>query len=209
MSAPQTPGTRQDAGSGADKALRAVDPSERQLDDQVEATFPASDPMASTSKLTATQAEVTQHYVTVYRVVSPEDAAAPFSSGAGRGGRWSSAGTPAVYASLTPAGAVLEFLAHLEGRTPKALRLAVATLPAECVQPLDRLPQHWNERPYRDEVRHIGDAWLREGGSVALQVPSALVPRERNVVLNVEHPDFGKLELLSCDELHLDERVRI
>lgn len=208
MSASHTPGT-QDAGNGADRALRAVDPSERQLDAQVEATFPASDPMASTSKLTATQAEGTQRYVTVYRVVSPDDAAAPFSSGAGRGGRWTSAGLPAVYASLTPAGAVLEFLAHLEGRTPKELRLAVATLPAECVQPLDRLPEHWHDRPYREDTRRTGDAWVRQRQSMALQVPSALVPRERNVVLNVEHPDFGKLELLSCDELHLDERVRI
>jgi RES domain-containing protein len=189
--------------------LKAVEPDERRLDDQVEGTFPASDPLSATASAIATQAENPHRYVTVYRVVSPDDADAPFSRGAGRGGRWTSQGVQAVYASLSPAGAVLEFLAHLEGPTPRALRLAVGTLPAECVHPLAQLPDGWDQRPYRDAVRRAGDAWVRENTSVALQVPSALVPRERNVLLNVAHPDFCRLELLSCDALHLDERVRI
>ncbi|HZH44010.1 MAG TPA: RES family NAD+ phosphorylase [Lysobacter sp.] len=189
--------------------LKAVEPSERQLDAQVEGTFPASDPLSATASATATQAENPHRYVTLYRVVSADDAEAPFSSGAGRGGRWCSSGQPVVYAALSPAGAVLEFLAHLEGPTPKALRLAVATMPAECLHPLAQLPPHWDERPYREDVRRVGDSWAREGSCAALQVPSALVPRERNVLINVRHPDFDKLQVLSCDALRLDERVRI
>jgi RES domain-containing protein len=36
--------------------------------------------------------------------------------------------------------------------------------------------------------------WLRKRASAALRVPSAIIPEEHNVVLNVDHIDFGRIE---------------
>jgi RES domain-containing protein len=39
----------------------------------------------------------------------------------------------------------------------------------------------------------IGDRWLRSMTSAVLRVPSAVVPAERNFLLNPEHSAFGKI----------------
>ncbi|RML42433.1 hypothetical protein APX70_04607, partial [Pseudomonas syringae pv. maculicola] len=36
----------------------------------------------------------------------------------------------------------------------------------------------------------FGDAWLASGQSLALAVPSVIIPRESNYLLNVRHPEF-------------------
>ena len=65
------------------------------------------------------------------------------------GGRWSPPGRACVYASLSPASALLEYLAHLEGETPRELMLAVATIPPGTVLSETNEPSTWKELPYR------------------------------------------------------------
>ena len=36
----------------------------------------------------------------------------------------------------------------------------------------------------------MGDAWVRKGETCVLGVPSAVVPREGNYLLNPSHPDM-------------------
>jgi len=189
------------------------------LDDAIADSFPASDPPAQTSPMTATpsQAQVPLGHlgamgdqIRVYRVIEPRKASQPFSGpGSDGGGRWTSPRTQAVYASLSPASAVLEYLAHLEGETPDKLMMASATLPIDSVLAQLELPSEWKERPYRDTVRQIGDAWSKANKSLALRVPSAVCDGECNVLLNPEHPDFAKLHLDHLAPMTLDPRLRI
>ncbi|MBW3551180.1 MAG: RES family NAD+ phosphorylase [Proteobacteria bacterium] len=187
---------------------------QERLDHALEDTFPASDPPASSVPVATAEAgesEAGQRaQCAVYRVVARERAEEPFSlAQAYRSGRWTSAHDKAVYASLSPAGAVLEYLAHLEGETPDELVMVIATLPASCVQSAGRdLPQDWKERPYRSHVQEIGDRWWADEDSLALKVPSALSPREYNVLINPRHPDHGHLAVLSVDAVHIDSRLR-
>ena len=39
----------------------------------------------------------------------------------------------------------------------------------------------------------MGREWLLGGATLALVVPSAIVPHEANYVLNVNHPQFARL----------------
>lgn len=178
-------------------------------DKQLADSFPASDP-PSTTPLHAPAPAREPPDVLIYRVVAAEDSERAFSNGhAGSEGRWSSAGRRVVYASSSPAAALLEFLVHLQGPAPAELRMAVASVPADCVHPVgDRLPDDWNQRPYRAHVQRVGDCWMDSGASLALYVPSALSPRERNVLLNLGHDDMAKLKWLSCDTVVVDERLR-
>ena len=89
------------------------------------------------------------------------------------------------------------------------LLLATATLPIESVLAQLELPSEWKERPYRDTVRQVGDAWSRQKQSLALRVPSAVCEGECNVLLNPEHPDFTKLHLDHLEPMKIDSRLRI
>ena len=192
---------------------------ERALDKSIADSFPASDPPAQTSPITATPTQpqvplqdtgMTGDELHVYRVIEPRKASEPFSgSGADSGGRWTSPRTPGVYASLSPATAMLEYLVHLEGETPDELLLARATVPVASVLAQLDLPSDWKERPYRDTVRQVGDRWAKAQQSLALRVPSAVCDGECNIVLNPEHPDFAKLRLDHLTPLKLDPRLRI
>lgn len=182
------------------------------LDDALEDTFPASDPPSMTSPLTATPAEGEIHAhaggnTRVYRVVSMAHASDPFgAAGNDTGGRWTSPGTCCVYAARTPAGAMLEFLAHREGASGP-VAMAVGEIPSSSVLVQTHEPSGWQQRPYRGDVRQVGDNWVGEGHSLALQVPSALCPDEWNVLLNPAHRDHAALRVVRLQPLAMDDRL--
>ncbi|MDB6163015.1 MAG: hypothetical protein JWL98_447 [Xanthomonadaceae bacterium] len=184
----------------------------RSLDDALADTFPASDPPSQTSPSAATpstafMAPRQTGELRIYRVIEPTQAAEPFA-GSSKGGRWSPAGVPCVYASLSPATALLEYLVHLEGETPRELLLAVGMIPAESVIWELNEPSTWCTLPYRPEVQQVGATWIGARSSLALRVPSALCQGECNVLLNPTHPQFAALQLVALRPLRIDERIR-
>lgn len=146
--------------------------------------------------------------LTAYRIV---DARVPPLDGSGAalfGARWNSPGRPAMYAAACYAGAMLEKLAHTNGRMP-APQVAVALLipggiELEIVSPED-VPG-WNAAD-QSTSRAYGDAWLAKGRTAVLLVPSAVVRLERNVVLNPAHPDFGHIKAGLPEPVVWDERL--
>ncbi len=185
----------------------------RCLDEALEDSFPASDPPAMTSPTAATPSDEViadgpgGAPLRVYRVVEAGQAAEPFAP-SDSGGRWSPPGKPCVYASLSPAAAMLEYLAHLEGEPPGELMLAVATVPPGTVLSETNEPSTWQELPYRHEVQQVGAAWLESGRSLALRVPSALCNGESNVLLNPGHEGFAGLQLQELRPTRVDPRLR-
>lgn len=55
------------------------------------------------------------------------------------------------------------------------------------------LPADWRTLGTRDALQAIGRAWLEKGSSAVLAVPSAVVPAERNYLLNPHHRDFARI----------------
>ena len=184
----------------------------RSLDDALADTFPASDPPAQTSPIAATPSSP---YIAgnqtgelrIYRVIEPRQAVDPFAP-TDAGGRWSPAGIACVYVSLSPATALLEYLAHLLGDTPGTLLLAVGMVPARLVISEINELSTWCELPYRPEVQQVGATWIGTKASLGMRVPSALCHGECNVLLNPAHPDFARLQLVALRPLRIDERIR-
>lgn len=142
----------------------------------------------------------------IHRIIGAQDADNPFCGDHCKGGgRWTSPGVHAAYASGSPGSALLECLAH-RSHTGRTLVLATARLPAGSVEVLEDLPDGWQGRPYAPEVRAVGDAWVRSGRSLALQVPSALVAGEFNVLVNPEHRLFSKIVIESLEGIAVDPR---
>lgn len=146
--------------------------------------------------------------IALFRIVAASNADRAFREANGdKAGRWSSASTPVIYASLSAACALLEFLAHLEGPPEESLRLVEARMPASAVREVGALPDDWSQHPYRPHVQAIGDEWVRTGTSLALRVPSALSPRECNVLINAAHADVHLLATIGHEHIRLDPRL--
>ena len=150
---------------------------------------------------------------TVYRIVHRKYADAPYS---GEGGlhassRWSRRGRLVSYAAGTLALATLETLAGAR-RFARLQELVYvpAELDAEAVEPLsrERLPAGWDRRPPGAPSRRLGAEWLEANSSVALRVPSAMLPEGHNYVLNPSHSGFYKaLSVHEARALNLDPRL--
>jgi len=114
------------------------------------------------------------------------------------GGRWNSPGLRIVYTSESQSLSILELLVHLD--SPALLNefvLYAVEIDTSHITHVDRLalPSNWKDDPVPEEVKSIGDKWAVARSSVALSVPSALVPGESNYLLNPQHTDFSKLKI--------------
>lgn len=134
----------------------------------------------------------------------------------GRGGlfasaRWHSRGHTIVYTASSRALAALEMLVHVTHRTaPADLRLLTIDLPdALAVESLEpaALPAGWNANPAPMALQAIGDQWLESLRGVALAVPSAVIPAERNVLLNPLHPDIRRVSVIEDEPFAFDARL--
>jgi RES domain-containing protein len=84
-----------------------------------------------------------------------------------------------------------------------------ARLPDEAIETLDRaaLPSNWRESPVPRSVQAVGDAWLQSESSLALRVPSAVVPAEENVLVHPEHPEFEAVTIDGPFDPDVDDRL--
>jgi len=135
-----------------------------------------------------------------WRIVKAKYAAGAFTGEGARlyGGRWNSPGVPVVYTAANQSLAVLEVLVGLEdvSALPRFVLFKVefGEELAETLADGD-LPRDWRANPPPRSTQRLGDAWAVGARSVALSVPSAVVPAERVYLLNPRHPDFGALAI--------------
>lgn len=134
----------------------------------------------------------------VYRLVKAKfaDRALDGSGAKAYGGRWNSKGVALLYAADTLALAALEVLVHLH-RTEVLNAFALWTLevPDDALQLLapDALPPDWRSDPPPPSTAAIGDEWIASNESLALAVPSTIVPIQYNILINPAHPEFDRL----------------
>lgn len=133
-------------------------------------------------------------------------------SGAGAeryGGRWNPVGRQVIYASENLSGAVLEILVHLN-ETPLPNTHVYIEIFSEDKIALEKVESHefkvWDI--YDDfETKQYADLWLEERRSAVLIVPSIVIPEQKNLVLNPNHPDFDKLKISKPKLMNWDHRL--
>ncbi len=123
--------------------------------------------------------------------------------------RWNHRGTAMVYTATSRALAALEFFVNLDPiDAPDDLLMAEAEIPDELIEQLDirLLPSDWrvlNNLACRD----LGSGWAASGRSVAIQVPSAVVEEDWNLLLNPRHADFSRIKLFAPKPFRYDGRM--
>lgn len=127
------------------------------------------------------------------------------------GGRWHPKGYRLIYCAASPALALLETLVHAE--RADVLRFEYAALPVrfdeillERVAP-EELPENWQAWPYPASTQAFGMQWLEQERSVVLEVPSALVPHERNYLINPRHSRFDEIAAGPAEPFPVDPRL--
>lgn len=127
------------------------------------------------------------------------------------GGRWNAPGVPVVYAASSLALAALEYLVHLDPEDAPddlvALALALPDDAARAQVAPGELRTGWAAEPDSPSCRAVGAAWLRAGSALALDVPSALVPEEANVLLDPRHPDMARVRIVARRPFAYDPRL--
>lgn len=126
------------------------------------------------------------------------------------GGRWNSKGLPAVYTSASLSLATLEMFVHVDPADVPANLVAVPVLiPSGLVRPLKDadLPDDWRVFPTPESTQKLGDDWLQSKAAAVLSVPSAVVPQERNYVINPTHADAASITIEAAVPFTFDSRM--
>lgn len=125
------------------------------------------------------------------------------------GGRWNSSGYAAVYTSESLALCLAESLVHITGPLPRTYLSFKIYVPDDAVEILDMssLESGWEDKLVY--TRSLGDEWLNSRRSLALAVPSILLPESTNIILNPLHPRSAELSIVAQRPFKFDARLRL
>lgn len=122
------------------------------------------------------------------------------------GGRWNLKGLPAVYTSSSLALCMCEILVHSDKDIPPVnMYFAEINIPDECIS------DEFFQPVFLNHSLNIGSTWLKQSTSLAIKVPSAILPqtytKDFNVIINPLHTDFSKIKVTKIEECPLDARL--
>jgi len=127
------------------------------------------------------------------------------------GGRWNNPGYPVIYTSSSRSLAALEFLVHV----PMALAPAELSIieihikksvSKKKIKP-GKLPKNWKTYPAPEKLAEIGTHRLQQKTSLLLEIPSAVVGKELNVLINPLHPEANKISIAKVEKFSFDPRL--
>jgi len=129
------------------------------------------------------------------------------------GYRWNSLNTYLIYTASTRALATLEVSVHLDlsEDLPTDRYYVEIDIPDDIgileIEVAD-LPNDWNSKPPISLTQFIGDEFMNSNEFAVLQVPSSIVPPERNFLINPKHKDASKIKVISKVLMKFDERMK-
>jgi RES domain-containing protein len=125
------------------------------------------------------------------------------------GGRWNSKGSYIIYTAATASLALLETIVHMNTMPQEGFCLLEIEIPENFKLLTEKeLPRNWADHPPPSLLRKIGDDFVKKQESLALKIPSAVLPEEFIFLINPTHPDFKKLRIIKKKNISLDQRLR-
>lgn len=123
-------------------------------------------------------------------------------------GRWNERGVRMLYTAQSPELAMLELLAKIP---PRAFgrRTAIEIALPEDAGVEDAAPALLETllRGEEADTRAYGSEWIAEGRSLALRVPSAVLPVSSNVLINPLHPQAKGVRVVRQVAVAVDPRL--
>jgi RES domain-containing protein len=148
--------------------------------------------------------------IEAYRLHSSRYPANDGTGAAVNGGRWNPKGTEVIYAAASRSLAILEILVHYSV-LPRDFVITPISIPDSVSivgVPDSVLAAGWNQPTPIPATQEYGGRWITANSSAVLIVPSAVMPLDRNYVLNVLHPDFRKIAFGPSEPFPFDPRLK-
>jgi RES domain-containing protein len=117
------------------------------------------------------------------------------------GGRWNHKGTAVIYAAESRALCALEVLVNSDELAGDYVAITIDVPDEIAVQVISEASAA------TDATCHIGTEWAGGLATAVLSVPSAVIPQERNNILNPAHPDFARIVCATPEPFAFDERL--
>ena len=147
----------------------------------------------------------------VYKICKAEYASALKASGIEN--RWNRKNQFVVYTGSSRSLCALELIAHRSGIMPqksyKSMIISFGDSP-DLVKEIGfkELPKNWFKLESYPKLQEIGSRWYTGNESLVLKVPSAIIQKEFNYVINTEHPLFAsEIKLMQSEDFFWDERI--
>ena len=118
-------------------------------------------------------------------------------------------GIGVIYAAENISLAALEVLVNAP-RLPLDYTLTEIHIPQQVsieYVSASELPEDWDRPTDYSQTQNFGAQWAAELRSTVLSVPSCVIPRERNLVINPAHPCFEAIEFLPRTAFTFDPRL--
>jgi RES domain-containing protein len=144
-----------------------------------------------------------------FRIVLSKYASELFTSGVE--GRWNREGEHVVYASTTRALALLENLVHRRHLGIEvSFTLLTLNLPDKSLIEtisIGALKEDWQTSSNYSYCQSFTREWIKERKSLLIKVPSSIIPEEMNIMINANHPNFGKIKIIKRQLFSVDQRL--
>ncbi len=118
-----------------------------------------------------------------------------------------------MYSASSLSLACLETVVHSSGeilykQDYKGIIIEVPENIATAVIDINTLRENWKEREQQSFTQDIGDEWYVKQETLVLQVPSAVISREVNYLINTKHPDFSNVFIVEIGSFMFDKRIK-
>ena len=134
-------------------------------------------------------------------------------SASGASNRWNFDGEFVMYTGSSRSLSTLELVVHRNAvQLAEPYKMMVISVSDEErlvteVRQTD-LPSNWRTVDAYSVLQDIGSEWYRSKRSLLLRVPSAVITREYNYLINVHHRDFNdNVALVRTEDYFWDERL--
>ena len=120
-------------------------------------------------------------------------------------------GDACIYTSATRSLCVLEYAANVfHDEVPLDLAFTEYDVPDSVCHfvPLKELPPDWNNVPSPSSTKQFGSALLSRKELVCFVVPSTIVPKEMNFILNPAAAGFERIKILAVEPFTFDLRIK-
>lgn len=131
----------------------------------------------------------------------------------GRANRWNFDDQFMIYTGSSRALSTLELIVHENAVSPafkyKVMIISVAD-EERLYTHLSQadLPKNWRSMIAYPELQKSGGDWYQSNKSLILKVPSAIIPKEYNYIINTRHSDFSNMvSLVRTEDYFWDERL--
>jgi RES domain-containing protein len=125
------------------------------------------------------------------------------------GARWNRKGIAALYTSEHVSLCVLEMLVNITFEESQLkyhlLEIEIPDIFEPAVINLKKLKNNWEDDT--EYTGFIGSEFLHNGQSLFLKVPSAVIKKEHNFIINPLHPDFKKVKIKNAFAFKFDRRL--